>query len=543
MPDGSVCKHRQACKKSGTTVENSQCGGAKNVTIVVPKQPAVPKETCHFGFHSITFDCNKPSSTVPPKPRPTTSKYEATPPAATTTSSSSVAVVSSSSATSPGVPVVTKPSTASSASASVTVPGGPSSVTSPSANVPVPSSSKATESSPVATESSTKATGSSPVATESSTKATESVPVPTQPVTSTYMTTSTIFSTSTIVSCSSGVSECPGASVTTHVTVPVSTTVCPVTETHTGEVPPTKPAEVPSPSGEKPSGEKPSTVETGSATAPASSGVSSSVPSPSGGKPSGDKPSTAETGSATVPATSATVPATSASTPAGPVETLPCPGIVPSCLNTWMFSVGCKDNSDSACYCPDATFTKNIVQCLAAHGESDEVISESIEYFKGICAPFVPENPAIVTETITYITVTPTPVPSAVYTTITAVVPGTGEAGGNSPAQSTVMTVPQVGFTTVTSDESSTEVAVVPGTYPAVPAPTPSATGAVPTQPGSGNGGAGPYPTLITTAKPTGTGALVPSAPAATQTAVVTAGAARLGSGLAVAAMVAFFAL
>jgi hypothetical protein len=34
MPDGSSCKHRASCSSSGTTVPNTQCGGAKNITIV-----------------------------------------------------------------------------------------------------------------------------------------------------------------------------------------------------------------------------------------------------------------------------------------------------------------------------------------------------------------------------------------------------------------------------------------------------------------------------------------------------------------------------
>ena len=42
MPDGSTCKHQADCSKDGTDVYNSQCGGAKNVRFVYPKQPNEP---------------------------------------------------------------------------------------------------------------------------------------------------------------------------------------------------------------------------------------------------------------------------------------------------------------------------------------------------------------------------------------------------------------------------------------------------------------------------------------------------------------------
>ncbi|KAI1748648.1 hypothetical protein F4782DRAFT_347668 [Xylaria castorea] len=127
-----------------------------------------------------------------------------------------------------------------------------------------------------------------------------------------------------------------------------------------------------------------------------------------------------------------------------------------------MFAVGCKDNTDSSCYCPDSDFVNNVFACLYAHGESDEVVSEAVSYFQGICAPFVPSNPGIATgaATITSVlTVTPTPAPSASYTTIqvvaTTVVPCTDSVGEVIPSSSstvivsTAMTVPQVIFTTL----------------------------------------------------------------------------------------------
>ncbi|KAK2007586.1 hypothetical protein LZ32DRAFT_488963, partial [Colletotrichum eremochloae] len=66
MPDGSNCKQRSPCSKSGTTVTNSQCGGAKNVTIVFPPQPSKPKSTCGVGVHTIGFDCSPAETPKPP---------------------------------------------------------------------------------------------------------------------------------------------------------------------------------------------------------------------------------------------------------------------------------------------------------------------------------------------------------------------------------------------------------------------------------------------------------------------------------------------
>ncbi|OBT50992.1 hypothetical protein VE04_07940, partial [Pseudogymnoascus sp. 24MN13] len=37
LPDNSVCKQKSKCKSTGTTVKNTQCGGAKDVTVVYPK--------------------------------------------------------------------------------------------------------------------------------------------------------------------------------------------------------------------------------------------------------------------------------------------------------------------------------------------------------------------------------------------------------------------------------------------------------------------------------------------------------------------------
>ncbi|EXA40115.1 hypothetical protein FOQG_01211 [Fusarium oxysporum f. sp. raphani 54005] len=66
MPDGSTCKHQADCSKDGTDVYNSQCGGAKNVRFVYPKQPNKPKDKCRIEVPQIDFDCDKPQPPTPP---------------------------------------------------------------------------------------------------------------------------------------------------------------------------------------------------------------------------------------------------------------------------------------------------------------------------------------------------------------------------------------------------------------------------------------------------------------------------------------------
>ncbi|KAI1392157.1 uncharacterized protein F4822DRAFT_389787 [Hypoxylon trugodes] len=505
MPTGETCKHRSPCKASGTVVENTQCGGATDVTVVYPKQPNKPKDTCDFGIHHIEFDCSGPK---PSKPAVSSSYVVSTPSA----SPSSSVVTFSYSASIPTISVSSSsPVSQSSYSASV-----PTLSLSYSASVPTlssysassPSQSASSTASTSATESSSYVVSSSS-ATSSATQATSSSyatvgtssseSVSSYSVTS-YLSTSTVFTTSvqTITSCGSTVSNCPaGSTALTTVTVPVSTTICPVTETVSVSQPTSYPSSKPVDSTSAPIGS--------STTAPVSS---------------------------------------SSTSPAGPVETLPCPGVVPSCLNTWMFSVGCKDNTDSACYCPDASFTKNIFTCLYAYGESDEVISEAISYFQGICAPFVGSNPGIATgaETITTVlTATPTTVPAAVTTievATTVVVPCTNEAGETIPSSSstvtinTSITVPGVIFSTVTSGPSSTGVAVVPGTYSAsVPVAVPTIAPAT-----SAPAGGAPYPTVgVSTtfsSAPVGSGTGV-SYPTSTPNSspIATAGAAHIGAG------------
>ncbi|KAL2256569.1 hypothetical protein VTK26DRAFT_1469 [Humicola hyalothermophila] len=454
MPDGSKCKHRSPCKKTGTTIVNRQCGGAKNVTIIYPPQPNKPKPTCSIRVPTISFDCDTASSTKPPKttqqPPETTEPAETTAAEPTTTPSSDVPAEPSS-----APPAVTSDNTVPAVTDTTSAPAGGSSSVPPA-----------------------ESTVSSVAPGDDDSTSVEVPPETSTPVTKTIVTsfdsTSTIFTTSTqtITQCEPTVPSCPENSVvTTVVTIAISTTICPVTETLTS-------------------------VE--SNTVPGTVGPTA---------PPADSPS--------APADS-----TAVASSVKPIETLPagCPSVVPSCLNTFLFLVGCIDNTDASCYCPDAAFVKNVYECFYAHGESDEVIAEAVAYFQGICGKYVGQNPGIATDaTVTsHITVTAAPtavVPAPVYTTIvvdvTTVVPCTDDAGEPIPSSSstvtvsTSMTVPQVDFTT----DLAGGVEVVPITTPA-PAPAPTDDGSdggdVVTQPGSdGN--------TDVVDVPTGTGSLVPT--------------------------------
>ncbi|KAK4042132.1 hypothetical protein C8A01DRAFT_33767 [Parachaetomium inaequale] len=499
MPDGSTCKHRSACRKSGTTVVNRQCGGAKNVTIVFPPQPDKPKPSCSIQVPTISFDCSTASSTSPPRTKTTKTPGSPTPPVKTTTTSE----VKESSSTPPAEASSTPPAETS----TPVVPGvssTPGAETS-TAIVPGVSSTPGAETStstvaPGQETSTSPAQESSTPPAEQSSDSSSSVPPVTKTITTSYDSTSTIFTTTTtthtITSCGPTVPDCPANSVVTSViTVAVSTTICPVTETLTR-------------------------IESSAPPSSATGAATTATPAASG--------------------TTSLVSSVSSVSSVAPVETLPCPAVVPSCLNTFLFTIGCSDNTDAACYCPDATFIKNVYDCLYAHGETDAIVAEAVAYFQGICGKWVNENPAIATgaTVTTYITVTAQPTVAPVYTTVivdvTTVVPCTDDAGEVIPSSSTTvtvstsMTVPQVDFTT----GSSGGVEIIPIT--AAPAVT--------TSPGSPSAG-GPGGAVVTTngttlSVPTGTGSIRPS----TTSSIVVAGGGRVGASFGLAAAVAFVA-
>jgi hypothetical protein len=181
MGDGSTCKQRSPCSSQGSTVKNTQCGGAKNVTIVYPSGQSgdkIPKasSTCGVSIPTISFDCSTAVST--------TTKY-------TRTSSTQVQTTSSAAATTSSKPSATGPTGGK--------PSSPSE-TGPKPTKPVGPSGPGSQTTSAATQ-----TRPAPSSAESTTYAITSTAI------TSFQTTSTIYSTSiqTITSCGPEVVSCP----------------------------------------------------------------------------------------------------------------------------------------------------------------------------------------------------------------------------------------------------------------------------------------------------------------------------------------------
>ncbi|KAK6440089.1 hypothetical protein LTR95_003694 [Oleoguttula sp. CCFEE 5521] len=288
MPDGSTCKTTHTCQSGGNIIKNDQCGGATNVTFHPKGGDSGEKngESCSIGIHSIGFNCETASSTVPAYSTATVASTSATSAEVTTTSISETSILSS----------------------TITVATTSASSVETTASTEVTSS---TETSPV-----TASTETAPV--------TSSTPTLTIPAYSTYANSSTAGTTSTESSVSpettSASSSTEGIVVSTYGTsTPTSSIASPVTNS------------------------------------------SSSV-----------------------------IPATPTSTPS-------CPDLLPKCLNTWIWQTGCTDNSDYTCYCKNSGFISNVMGCIESWSGADSETQAAASYLQGICAPYVPENPAIIT--------------------------------------------------------------------------------------------------------------------------------------------------
>jgi hypothetical protein len=424
--------------------------------------------------------------------------------------------------------------------------------------------------------------------------------------TTVYDSTSTVYTTEvkTITSCGPEVTNCPVTAGTPAVvteTVAISTTICPVTETLTGD----KPAHT-KPAGEKPTGDKP--VE---------GGDKPGYTAPAGEKPTGDKPAKTTEGSSPhatsdVPEEVTTIvtsydsvstvyktevktitscgpevtncPVTAGEpavvtethavsttlypvietvthkapkpvqtgsdekpqTPEVPKDGYDVPDVVPSCLNTFLdFVQDCKDNTDAACYCPSKDFVDNVFQCLYAHAENDDTVAQAVSFFQGICAPYVEKNPGIATgaDSVTeHITVTGTTIiTSAHYTTVvvaTTITEAYVTGGSTVEGSSTVKTIETE---IVVPEVGFTSGPAGNGPVPAqtAPAEAPAAGTEAPAAPGYEVPGAGE--TLITNKPVVGTGGL--PAPTSAPGVPVTAGAARNGMGIAAAILAVAIAL
>jgi hypothetical protein len=531
MPDSSVCKQTSSCKKEGTTVENTQCGGAQSVQVYLGNHDQGDKEDCEIGFHSIGFDCNPgyvPSTTSSApaesstKPAESTSEVPATTTEAPAESSSTAAVESSSLPVYSTGTVPYANSTIPVETATSFVPETTAPVDTPETTVPaIESSTAASETIPsyetsVPVVESSSAVSETVPAYQTSSAALESSSAAAIESSSVQLTTSVVYSTltSTVTSCAAEVTDCPAEQASTVIItseIIVGTTVCPVTET-----------------------------------APVSA-----------------------------PATTTTAAPQSSSPPSGGYTP---PDVLPKCMNTWLeINSECKDNTDASCYCGNADFTKNVIDCVAAW-TTDAEIQQALQYLIGICANYVPQNPGLITNCPSTVPLNPTtsvgssaapssaasssavesgsvvpsssvvpsgevpassaapsttaaaittPAPSQAVTTITyqtiVTVPYTTVSEGStmsSQSESTIstsITVPQIVFTTqpaasVSEGASTTsqEVALVPGTPAPVLASTTAAPYPISGVPTTLGTGVVPSGSAVYTAPPEFTGAASP---------------------------------
>ncbi|KFX88437.1 hypothetical protein V490_07636, partial [Pseudogymnoascus sp. VKM F-3557] len=391
LPNKSVCKQKSHCKKTGTTVKNTQCGGATDVTVVYPKPPKGGKDKCDIGIHSIGFDC------------PTTTATAST--VASTTTEAPVE-------TTPTAPETTE----------------------------VPETTTDVEETPTLTTLAPETTDVEETPT-ASTEAPETTEAPgttdveeTPTATETEVTLTTVVTDVTVTSCpvtrthiTSGVTSIETTLTTSTVVLTSTKTFCPKC---TGRPTHTKP------SGPEETTDVPETTE--------------------GAEPT-DVPGTTDVVEPTNTDTIAP-PQTTDNTSPGGDSGLPCPPVLPGCIKTWL-PTECKSNSDIGCFCPKPEFTKNLFDCLASFGATQEEINDAAEYFQGLCAPYVPTNPGIVTDCPDKGEQTKAPhtVPVTtivVETTVTVPCEPTGTATESTFTVTTIsteVTVPQVILTTTNS--------------------------------------------------------------------------------------------
>ncbi|KAG6018697.1 hypothetical protein E4U41_003655, partial [Claviceps citrina] len=487
MADGSVCKHFADCKKSGSTIVNNQCGGAKKVRIIYPKQGVGMKPQCKITCQKINWHCGPPSTpkskpfTTPALiPGPSTHVQQTTPgvPGTTDVNTNSqpgqdttygvpgTTNTQPGQQTTPGVPATTNsqpgqdttygvPGTTNvntnSQPGQQTTPGVPATTnTQPdqdNTTYGVPGTTntqpgqQTTPGVPATTntqpdqDTTYGVPGTTNVNTNSQPgqQTTPGVPAntdyqPSQPMTgpativSSYgaMCSGSTTTTKT-VHCGPHVPECPdktGMQVVT-VVVPMTGNVCPAQPTGNN----------PQPTGNNPQVTGYNSQPTGNN--PQVTGYNS--------QPTGNNPQL--TGNNPQP--TGQTPGTPG-TPSTPNQAPPCPQVVPRCLNTFLeLKSKCKDNKDAGCYCPSKEFTDVIFNCIYAHGDNDNIISEAISFFQGMCAPYIPQNPAIATgckPIIEIITVTGTPrITNVPYTTIAYTGPDAGHG---------IVTVPNIAMPT-----------------------------------------------------------------------------------------------
>ena len=437
MPDGSTCHETHSCSVGGSIFQNTQCGGAKSVTF---KPGSNAPSGCSIGVHSVGFHCGPPSSSVPPY-SPSTSSVPAPSSSAPVSSSAPGCYGGSCSSSVPASS--SAPCYGNSCSSSVVVPSSPTpcygdscSTTVPLSTSPVTSSApcygaSCSSSAPVpgcygggcSSSSVVPVSSSAPVPGCYGGGCSSSVPVSTSPVTSSAPAPGCYggaCSSSVVpVSSSAPVPGCYGGDCSSSSVVPVSSSA-PAPGCYGGAC--SSSSVIPVSSSAPAPGCYGSSCSSGSF-----SPVSSSA-SCYGASCSSSSQSVPVYGSSS---SSVVVPVSSSSAP-GPYPTPNCPGLLPRCLNTWMYMSGCKDNADANCFCGNEKFIKNVMGCISAWSGSDSETQAAASYLMGLCASHVSTNPAIITACPS--TVTPGPSPSPVDYSSSAVGYSSSAVGYSSSA-------------------------------------------------------------------------------------------------------------
>ncbi|PGH07111.1 hypothetical protein AJ80_08048 [Polytolypa hystricis UAMH7299] len=397
MPDGSKCKHTSPCQRGGSVIKNTHCGGAKSVDFELPTHSKHDK--CDFRIHKIDFDCKPPETPQKPPKYPTG-----------------------------GVPIITD--------------------TQPTETTPAQETTPAEETTPAQeTESTAQPTESSPGQVTTPTEDNTTPPV--------SYTTSTIYTTEveTITSCAPEVPSCPADStVVVTSTIPISTTVCPVTETSPPEQ--TPPADG-TPTDGYPDETNPG-ENTPSETAPAET-------TPTGASPDESTPGD------NIP--SETAPAQTTPTGATPGETYPGNKIPSETIPGETTPTGASpDETTPGDNVPSETVPGETTPTGASPDETTPGETVPGETTPGAVTPTQSAPSGVVVTEVTYTTLTTCPV----TTTITS---GTDEI---TVTTSTVSTLTQTSIVTICPGPECTQT--VPG-GPSPPFPTATKTDAGPSEP------------------------------------------------------------
>ena len=473
MQDGSICKQRGSCSAGGSTLKNTQCGGAKSVDIYLGSHHKGDQDSCEIGFHNIGFDCS-----------PETPYTTPTPPEVPSTTSPAEYPTSTAESTPTPVPSTTPAEECGQyggegcGTTSVQRPTGgvcegdncypastPEASTSPS-ETPTPSADCGQyggEGCNTPTETPTPEVPTSETLVETPTETPTETPVETPVETPSETPSETPVETP---------SETP---IETPSETPVETPVeTPTPDVPTSQVPASSPApytNTSAPAYTPPTEVPSSVVESTTATPPVESSAT-----PECGYGQSCEESSAIVTSAVPSSTATPLPATSSEAPKPSSPSYPPVDItdsVPKCMNSWLqiSAPGCKDNTDAKCYCVKPEFTKNVIDCLTARCGNDDDTRKALQYFIGICAEHIPENPKIVGDCPSYIPLNPTPSPPAVPTGgASAPVPGSSVPAA---AESSSVAVPPTGGegTPAPSVPAETPAPSAPAQYPAPSAP------------------------------------------------------------------------